>query len=209
MKRHLFTKASAVIAAFLVMTASALLPVTAAAPLSLTLCTAEAVGSDLPFDITASAAEGNMNNPGKDGSATENLLPGDSTSGTADDAVGGNDPVGDTGNTPSSGSTSGTTGDAAGDPNAGNGNREEGQAGGNSDGMIGEGPAVRPEDTAGTDPNTPDTTDNPVENAVDKTADAVDNADGGTGWGSIIVALLIAAALIVVIVALIPRRRTD
>ena len=218
MKRHSVTKSAAVLAALLLTTMCAVLPAGAANADFLIPCTAEAEGSPIPFDITVSSAGnagGNTGNAGNAGGVTEGLIPGGDSFGTADDAVGGNDPAGDMAEQPSrneqsdtAGKTDNTQNDAAGNPNAGNGNREEGQAGGNEDGKVGEGSANRTEGTTGTGT---DTADNPVENAVNEAADAVDNAaDGsGTGWGGIIIALLIAAALIDVIIALIPRRRTD
>lgn len=213
MKRYPVAKSAAVLAALVLTAACAVLPTGAANTSPLVLCTAEAEGDPIPFDITVSSA-------GTAGSASENAdtagnggMIDDMLPNTADEPII-DDSIGDPAESPAPDNSADTADktptpekDAAGNPDAGNGNREEGQAGVNEDGMVGEGPADRPGNTVGQ--NDTNTADNPVENAVDEAADAVDEAANGTGWGSVIVALLIAAALIVVIIALIPRRRTD
>ena len=208
MKRHISTKLSAAASAFLVLslTACAMLPVCADARIPLTVCTAEAEGNMLPFDITPSAAGSGRTSvapetPAEPGNAagTEENLPSDSSFGTANDAVGGNDPAGDMTETPVPENTSPTTGVTE-DSNAGNGNRQEGQAGGDENGRTGE----------KADPSTPDTAENPVKDAVDEVKnDVTEAANGKTNWASIVIALVIAVTLVAVVVALIPRKRTD
>ena len=202
MKRHIASKWSAAAAAFLVLTLTAgtMLPVCADARIPLTVCTAEAEGNMLPFDITPSAAGSGRTSvePGN-AAGTEENLPSDSSFQTADDAVGGNDPVGDMAETPVPENTAPATGVTE-DSNAGNGNRQEGQAGGDENGRTGE----------KADSNTPDTAENPVKDAVDEVKnDVTEAANGKTNWASIVIALVIAVTLVAVVVALIPRKRTD
>ena len=227
MKRTHLTKFSAVFIALFVLSVSSVLPVLAG---SLTLCTAEAGGETPPFEILA--VEGGMAGSGAGagtsgaaggsgiggaiegaaediGNAVEDILPGgdpaDSSRPAEDPAL--SDPAND--RTPSVDTSDNR------DDNAGNGNLEEGQAGGDENGVVGDGTG---RDPVNPDTGTSDTGRNPTtadENAAGSEAGTGTNAettaqeDGGMNWASIIIALLIAVALVVVIVALIPRRRTD
>lgn len=231
MKRTHLTKFAAVFTALLVLSVSSVLPVLAG---SLTLCTAEVEGEMPPFEILAveggmagsgaragtEAGAGNtvgeaVGNAAEDiGNAVEDILPGNDP---ADDPSvndpAANDPAGENRNPSGDTSGSGNTSDSGNmtdnrDDNAGNGNREEGQAGGDANGEVGDG--------TNRDTTNPDTDRNPT-TADENTAgsdtvagtDTTAQNDRGMNWASIIVALLIAVALVVVIVALIPRKRTD
>lgn len=229
MKRLHLTKLAALAAAVLAVTASAAAPAAAAHTRSVTLCSAEAVGSSVTVDTLT--ASGNVGGAGGTGAGAggaglagdtpnegmngvlNDVLPGEDGPGTADDAVGGNTPADDIAGNPSSGEASGSgntagsgnnTGNTVGETitgneNAGNGKLEEGQAGGDENGIVGE----------GTDDNlVEDMTDSGTADA-NAAADETTAAETGTNWGSVIVALVIGVALVVVIVALIPRKRTD
>ena len=212
MKRTHLTKFAAVIAAVLVVSASAVLPALAG---TVMFCTAEAVGSEQPpFDILTSAgneaaggtgigdAVGNAvgDAVGDIGNAVDDLLPGDQN--VPDVPADENRPAEE--NDPNRAPADQTPDNRVPDDKntAGQGKLEEGQAGGDENGIVGDG--------TGGDSMTGDTAGN-------RTDSGVNPADGetavqettGTSWASIIVALVIAVALVVVIVALIPRKRTD
>lgn len=205
MKRSTLTKITAGIAAVLVMSATVVLPIAAAGPISITLCTAEQEDTSVSVDTLTANSGTNAGNTAPGTNAGNNNVPG-----TAGDAIGGNTPAGDLPNDPANGTNNDPANGANGtnDTTAGNGNLNDGQAGGDENGVVGDEPigdGTIVDDITGNDAATADNANN-----ADNAGNADTAANGtGTNWASIIIALVIAVALIVVIVALIPRKRTD
>ncbi len=172
------------------------------------------VGSGASGTAGGSGIGGAMEGAAEDiGNAVEDILPGTDSSGgnsSSGNSADSNQPAEDPAvSDPANDRTPAVDTPDNRDDNAGNGNREEGQAGGDENGMVGNG---TDRDTTNPDSGNTGGDRNPTTAEEGNTGTGTDTAaqeDSGTNWASIIVALLIAVALVVVIVALLPRKRAD